>query len=79
MKPPISKAKMNSLTRGAIKAIKFYKHVVQSVEKFIQKVSKKLIERKNTPQEYIVLINFWFFFSYFAVQTRVQGARVVRH
>jgi len=30
---------MNSLTRGAIKAIKFYKHVVQSVEKFIQKVS----------------------------------------
>lgn len=39
VKPPISKAKMNSLTRGAIKAIKFYKHVVQSVEKFIQKVS----------------------------------------
>lgn len=38
VKPPISKAKMNSLTRGAIKAIKFYKHVVQSVEKFIQKV-----------------------------------------
>lgn len=37
VKPPISKAKMNSLTRGAIKAIKFYKHVVQSVEKFIQK------------------------------------------
>lgn len=41
VKPPISKAKMNSLTRGAIKAIKFYKHVVQSVEKFIQKVSYK--------------------------------------
>ena len=39
VKPPISKAKMNSLTRGAIKAIKFYKHVVQSVEKFIQKVN----------------------------------------
>ncbi|XP_046471550.1 SR-related and CTD-associated factor 4 isoform X1 [Neodiprion pinetum] len=37
VKPPISKAKMTSLTRGAIKAIKFYKHVVQSVEKFIQK------------------------------------------
>lgn len=28
---------MTSLTRGAIKAIKFYKHVVQSVEKFILK------------------------------------------
>jgi hypothetical protein len=39
VKPPISKAKMTSITRGAIKAIKFYKHVVQSVEKFIQKVS----------------------------------------
>ncbi|KAK9884912.1 hypothetical protein WA026_009150 [Henosepilachna vigintioctopunctata] len=36
-KPPISKAKMTALTRGAIKAIKFYKHVVQSVEKFILK------------------------------------------
>ncbi len=36
-KPPISKAKMTSITKGAIKAIKFYKHVVQSVEKFIQK------------------------------------------
>lgn len=28
---------MSSLTKGAIKAIKFYKHVVHSVEKFIQK------------------------------------------
>lgn len=28
---------MTALTRGAIKAIKFYKHVVQSVEKFILK------------------------------------------
>lgn len=36
-KPPISKAKMNAITKGAIKAIKFYKHVVHSVEKFIQK------------------------------------------
>ncbi|XP_054281931.1 uncharacterized protein LOC128999435 [Macrosteles quadrilineatus] len=36
-KPPISKAKMISITRTAMKAIKFYKHVVQSVEKFIQK------------------------------------------
>lgn len=43
VKPPISKAKMNSLTRGAIKAIKFYKHVVQSVEKFIQKVNYSLL------------------------------------
>lgn len=36
-KPPISKAKMSAITKGAIKAIKFYKHVVHSVEKFIQK------------------------------------------
>ncbi|GAB0089501.1 splicing factor, arginine/serine-rich 15 [Sergentomyia squamirostris] len=36
-KPPISKAKMGAITRGAMKAIKFYKHVVQSVEKFILK------------------------------------------
>jgi hypothetical protein len=39
MKPPISKAKMTAITKGAIKAVKFYKHVVQSVEKFLQKVS----------------------------------------
>jgi len=37
VKPPISKAKMTAITKGAIRAIKFYKHVVQSVEKFIQK------------------------------------------
>ncbi|KAE8601860.1 hypothetical protein XENTR_v10013817 [Xenopus tropicalis] len=36
-RPPISKAKMTQITKAAIKAIKFYKHVVQSVEKFIQK------------------------------------------
>uniref|UniRef100_A0A8C6PTM7 SR-related CTD associated factor 8 n=1 Tax=Nothobranchius furzeri TaxID=105023 RepID=A0A8C6PTM7_NOTFU len=36
-KPPISKAKMTQITKSGIKAIKFYKHVVQSVEKFIQK------------------------------------------
>lgn len=28
---------MNSISKGAMKAIKFYKHVVQSVEKFILK------------------------------------------
>jgi len=39
MKPPISKAKMTAITRNAIKAIKLYKHVVQCVEKFIQKVN----------------------------------------
>jgi len=37
-KPPISRAKMTILTKKAIKGIKFYKHIVQSVEKFIQKV-----------------------------------------
>ncbi|CAG5132101.1 unnamed protein product, partial [Candidula unifasciata] len=36
-KPPVSRAKMAQVTKSAIKAIKFYKHVVQSVEKFIQK------------------------------------------
>lgn len=41
MKPPISKAKMTAITKGAIKAVKFYKHVVQSVEKFLQKVSNR--------------------------------------
>ena len=35
IKPPISKAKMTSITKGAIRSIKYYKHVVQSVEKFI--------------------------------------------
>lgn len=36
-RPPISRAKMANVTKCAIKAIKFYKHVVQSVEKFILK------------------------------------------
>lgn len=36
-KPPISKAKMGAITRYAVKALKYYKHVVHSVEKFIQK------------------------------------------
>ncbi|KAG5679948.1 hypothetical protein PVAND_009483 [Polypedilum vanderplanki] len=36
-KVPISKAKMGSITKSAMKAIKFYKHVVQNVEKFILK------------------------------------------
>lgn len=41
-RPPISRAKMANVTKCAIKAIKFYKHVVQSVEKFILKVSPVL-------------------------------------
>lgn len=36
-KPPISKGKMAALTKAAMRAIKMYKHVVQSVEKFILK------------------------------------------
>ncbi|XP_028410250.1 splicing factor, arginine/serine-rich 15-like [Dendronephthya gigantea] len=36
-KPPISKAKVTSITRLALKAAKYYKHVVQSLEKFVQK------------------------------------------
>lgn len=38
MKPPISKTKMVELTKLAMKAAKFYKHIVQSIEKFIHKV-----------------------------------------
>ncbi|ESO89202.1 hypothetical protein LOTGIDRAFT_106110 [Lottia gigantea] len=37
VRPPVSRAKMTHITKTAIKAIKFYKHVVQSIEKFIQK------------------------------------------
>ncbi|XP_061902748.1 SR-related and CTD-associated factor 4-like [Entelurus aequoreus] len=36
-RPPISRAKMISITKSAIKALKLYKHVVQIVEKFIKK------------------------------------------
>lgn len=36
-KPPVSKAKMGQITRAAMKGVKFYKHIVQSVEKFIAK------------------------------------------
>ncbi|CAF4599067.1 unnamed protein product [Rotaria sp. Silwood1] len=36
-RPPISKAKMMSITKAALKAIKFYKHIVMNVEKFISK------------------------------------------
>uniref|UniRef100_A0A4W4DME1 Uncharacterized protein n=1 Tax=Electrophorus electricus TaxID=8005 RepID=A0A4W4DME1_ELEEL len=38
MKPPISRAKMMSITKAGIKAIKLYKHVVQIIEKFIKRV-----------------------------------------
>lgn len=36
-KPPVSKAKMGLITRAAMKGVKFYKHIVQSVEKFVAK------------------------------------------
>lgn len=35
MKPPVSKAKMGQITRAAMKGVKFYKHIVKGVEKFI--------------------------------------------
>lgn len=38
IKPPISKAKMTAITKAAMKSVKFYKHVVHGVEKFILKV-----------------------------------------
>ncbi|XP_065209577.1 SR-related and CTD-associated factor 4 isoform X2 [Planococcus citri] len=37
IKPPISKAKMTAITKAAMKSVKFYKHVVHGVEKFILK------------------------------------------
>ncbi|OON14396.1 hypothetical protein X801_09816 [Opisthorchis viverrini] len=39
---PVSRKKMASITRAALKAIKFYKHVVQSVEKFIIRCPSEL-------------------------------------
>ncbi|KAM3615763.1 uncharacterized protein V6R79_007335 [Siganus canaliculatus] len=50
MKPPISRAKMMSVTKSAIKAIKLYKHVVQIVEKFIKKCKPEL----KVPGLYVV-------------------------
>lgn len=48
-RPPISKAKMMSITKAALKAIKFYKHIVMNVEKFINKVyfEKKMLFFSN--------------------------------
>uniref|UniRef100_A0A8C6SWH1 CID domain-containing protein n=1 Tax=Neogobius melanostomus TaxID=47308 RepID=A0A8C6SWH1_9GOBI len=50
MKPPISRAKMMSVTKSAIKAIKLYKHVVQLVEKFVKKCKPEL----KVPGLYVV-------------------------
>ncbi|XP_076002217.1 SR-related and CTD-associated factor 4-like isoform X2 [Genypterus blacodes] len=50
LKPPISRAKMMSVTKSAIKAIKLYKHVVQIVEKFIKKCKPDL----KVPGLYVV-------------------------
>jgi len=43
LKPPISKAKIVQVTKTALKALRYYKHVVHSVEKFIQKVRHTLL------------------------------------
>jgi len=45
VKPPISKAKIIQVTKTALKALRYYKHVVHSVEKFIQKVRHTLVTR----------------------------------
>ncbi|XP_057694486.1 SR-related and CTD-associated factor 4-like isoform X2 [Corythoichthys intestinalis] len=50
MQPPISRAKMMSVTKSAIKAIKLYKHVVQIVEKFIKRCKPEL----KVPGLYVV-------------------------
>ncbi|XP_052472458.1 SR-related and CTD-associated factor 4 isoform X2 [Carassius gibelio] len=42
MAPPISRAKMMSVTKAGIKAIKLYKHVVLIVEKFIKRCKPDL-------------------------------------
>ncbi|XDV32792.1 hypothetical protein PO909_003515 [Leuciscus waleckii] len=50
MTPPISRAKMMSVTKAGIKAIKLYKHVVQIVEKFIKRCKPDL----KVPGLYVV-------------------------
>ncbi|XP_068173531.1 SR-related and CTD-associated factor 4b isoform X2 [Antennarius striatus] len=50
LRPPISRAKMMSVTKSAIKAIKRYKHVVQIVERFIKKCKPEL----KVPGLYVV-------------------------
>lgn len=46
-KGPISRAKMAKITAIAIKTVKFYKHVVHGVEKFIQKVGSHFNQCSN--------------------------------
>ena len=64
--PPISKAKMNAITRSAMKAIKFYKHVVQSVEKFILKckVEYKVNYKLKIVEKYFIFLILMIFFFY---------------
>ncbi|XP_068069655.1 SR-related and CTD-associated factor 4b isoform X1 [Danio rerio] len=50
MTPPISRAKMMSVTKAGIKAIRLYKHVVQIVEKFIKRCKPDL----KVPGLYVV-------------------------
>ncbi|XP_053503027.1 SR-related and CTD-associated factor 4b [Ictalurus furcatus] len=50
MNPPISRAKMMSITKAGMKAIKLYKHVVQIIEKFIKKCNPML----KVPGLYVV-------------------------
>ena len=49
---------MKAITKRAIKAIKFHKHVVQSVEKFIQKVCLALIELTWSNAVELILFSF---------------------
>lgn len=57
IKPPISKAKMTAITKAAMKSVKFYKHVVHGVEKFILKVSSGLISLFITSPVFLTLNN----------------------
>ena len=38
MRPPVTKKKITDICKLALKAIRYYKHVVFSVEKFLGKV-----------------------------------------
>ena len=46
-KTPVSRSKIQKITELAVKAQKFYKHVVMNVESFIKKWYVRIILSKN--------------------------------
>ncbi|XP_061683339.1 SR-related and CTD-associated factor 4-like [Syngnathoides biaculeatus] len=73
--PPISRAKMMSVTKLAIKAIKLYKHVVQIVEKFIKRCKPEL----KVPGLYVVDSIIRQSRHQFGVEKDVFGPRFVKN